>query len=314
MKKLLTSFFALTLSFGVFAQNVSGYVRSENGEGVPFVSIYLKGKNIGITSNIDGHYILPSSILTETNDTLIFSSIGFETQKISVPIFKQRTSAGQTNIVLKTNSILLAEVVIRAKNHKPKDYGLFHLRSAPARYDYLFPSSRVMVFVENTDGTDKIIQTVNIRMSCRDTDRSKHPNKDRKLRVFFYQKTESGFQNIKVADDDILITDFSKIRIRHDVSKYRIPFPKEGIYVGFEWVGETNVIQERSRGREFGLSVTDKAKKPHSWVFIDEKWEQHPVEMYRMAIHNPYYGSDFFNRLHETIIQNSNFQIGITAY
>jgi len=314
MKKLLTSFLALTFSFGIFAQNVSGYIKSESGEGVPFVSIYLKEKNIGIVSNIDGHYILPSTILSETTDTLIFSSIGFETQKISVPLFKQKTSAGQTNIVLKTNSILLTKVVIRAKNHKPKDYGLFHLRPAPARYHYMFPSSRVMVFVENTDDTDKIIQTINIRMSCRDTRRSKHTNKDRKLRVFFYQKTESGFQNIKVADEDILITDFSQIRIRHDVSKYRIPFPKEGIFVGVEWLGETNVIQERSRGREFGLSVTDKAKKPHSWVFIDEKWQQHPLEMYRMAIHNPFYRSEFFNRIHETTIQNSNFQIGITAY
>ncbi|MDR0438191.1 MAG: carboxypeptidase-like regulatory domain-containing protein [Bacteroidales bacterium] len=312
MKKLLTSFFALTLSFGVFAQNVSGYVKSENGEGVPFVSIYLKEKNIGITSNIDGHYILPNSILAETNDTLIFSSIGFETQKISVPLFKQRTSAGKTNIVLKTNSISLPEVVITANAHQPKDYGLFHLQTAHVKFH---GDCKVMVFVENTDDTDKIIRTVNIRFGLGDT------NEIVKYRVFFYQKTEVGFQNIKVADHDIFITDISQQEIRHDVSKYRIPFPKEGIYVGVERIEIANVIRDRSIGKKIGLKGTTKAGKSYSWMF-DEKedeWFLLTLENFEKKVLKE--GESIkkdvpllYRGYVRNLIRRTNFQIGITAY
>lgn len=62
--------------------NVSGrVVSSADGQGIPGVSVLIKGKSIGSVTNIDGDY---SIILPGSDEVLIFSSIGFVTQEVAV--------------------------------------------------------------------------------------------------------------------------------------------------------------------------------------------------------------------------------------
>ncbi len=301
MYRYILLFYLFLTTTTLIAQNISGYVISQNGEAVSFASIYLKNKNIGIISDIHGRYLLPVDILEEIGDTLVFSSIGYEYQKIEVSLFKEKISNGNTNIVLKTNCILLSEIEVAPNIRKTKEYGMFGFRSA----NFIItgkPSAKVMVFIENTDTVNKIIQTVNVRIQ-KDNDKTK------RLRVFFCQKTESGFQNIDVSNEDIFITDFSRSRIRLDVSKYRIPFPEEGIYVGIEWIGDVNTAQRRSR--EIGLSLkttTRGSNMPITWIFQNEIWGQFPLEVISEKELNQIPPN--FRRL----LSNSNAQIGITAH
>ncbi len=69
----------LLVSNVILAQEVNGVVTDETGP-LPGVSIVVKGTTIGTTTNFDGQY----SINAGNGDTLIFSYVGFDTQRIKV--------------------------------------------------------------------------------------------------------------------------------------------------------------------------------------------------------------------------------------
>ena len=56
-------------------RSVSGSVKDINGLPIVGVSIYLKGKKIGTTTDFDGLYKL--NYKSNTNDTLVASFLGF---------------------------------------------------------------------------------------------------------------------------------------------------------------------------------------------------------------------------------------------
>ena len=261
IKQIFLTLF-LASSGSLFAQEITGNVTSETGEGVPFTSIFLRERNIGIVSDINGYYRLPTDILENVGDTLIFSSIGFDTQRFPVAEFAEKVAAGNTDIVLIANYILLSEVVVTPR--QPQDYGFFHIRRG-------FPisitgtSGRFMVFIENTSDAPKLIQTVNVRLTSTNDDGFK-------LRVFFYQKTDDGLQNINVGEN-IFITDLSQTRIQHDVSELHIPFPAEGILMGIEIIGEENVMQERSEPVPISFSGTSRARGVDLYFYDEEDSE-----------------------------------------
>ncbi|MEP7127673.1 MAG: carboxypeptidase-like regulatory domain-containing protein, partial [Chitinophagales bacterium] len=92
----------------IFGQEtvVSGTVTSlENGEPVAFVTIVVKGTNNGASTDLDGKYAIQQ---LSASDTLIFSFVGYATQKIVV---------GEQKVIdvkLKATSQQLDEVVVTA--------------------------------------------------------------------------------------------------------------------------------------------------------------------------------------------------------
>ncbi|GAA4434911.1 TonB-dependent receptor [Ravibacter arvi] len=64
------------------ATEITGTVRSETGEGLPGVSILVKGTSNGTTTDIEGNYTL--EIRDETNATLVFSFVGYVTQELTL--------------------------------------------------------------------------------------------------------------------------------------------------------------------------------------------------------------------------------------
>jgi hypothetical protein len=303
MYKYIFIVFLLLTSTILTAQEITGNVISENGEGVPFANIFLREKNIGIVSDINGHYRLPMDILENASDTLIFSSIGYDTQRFPVVLFAEMVAAGNTDIVLTANYVLLSEVMVTPRT--PQDFGLFHL-SRRFGSSFRFQSSkRIMVFVENTSNVPKIIQTINIRLT------NQNNYGFEKIRVFFYLKNENGFQNVNVGED-IFITDFSQTRIRHDVSELHIPFPIEGIFIGTEIVGEENVMQERLQPLSASFSATTRARgtrvyifdeESESWKYMREGFAEQIEEVPRM-----------FRNMVLNMVVNMAPQIGITAH
>jgi TonB-linked SusC/RagA family outer membrane protein len=86
-----------------FAQlNITGKVTAEDGSGIPGVSVVEKGTTNGTISDDRGVY----AFSIHANATLVFSSIGFETQEVVV--------GDQTtiNVLLKTDIKTLSEVVV----------------------------------------------------------------------------------------------------------------------------------------------------------------------------------------------------------
>ncbi|UON83118.1 TonB-dependent receptor plug domain-containing protein [Dyadobacter chenwenxiniae] len=102
----------MLLTAQVFAQDraVTGKVSAEDGSALPGVNISLKGTNRGTTTNAQGEF----SINAESNSTLVFSFIGFQTQEAAVG------SQTTINISLKNDVSQLQEVVVTALGQERK--------------------------------------------------------------------------------------------------------------------------------------------------------------------------------------------------
>lgn len=103
MSRSLTLLCMLLFCIATYAQRitVSGKVTAR-GEGLPGVTVAVKGSTNGTITSMDGDY----SLQTEPQNTLVFSFIGYETQE--VPINGQKT----INIEMHESSIAIDEVVI----------------------------------------------------------------------------------------------------------------------------------------------------------------------------------------------------------
>lgn len=105
---LASSLAVLLISFSAYAQQVTvkGSVRNQaSKEAVPAVSVVVKGTSQGTYTNADGQFVLSVSKLPVT---LVFSSIGFSDQEVSV------NSLADLSIELKVNESLGQEVVVSA--------------------------------------------------------------------------------------------------------------------------------------------------------------------------------------------------------
>jgi TonB-linked SusC/RagA family outer membrane protein len=101
--KLLFLPVLLLLSFTAFAQAiVSGKVTDDSGQPLPGVTVVIKATVIGTNTDVNGNYRINSS----ANDVLVFSSIGYVKQEVSL---NGRT---QIDIQLKTDTRTLNDVVV----------------------------------------------------------------------------------------------------------------------------------------------------------------------------------------------------------
>ncbi len=92
------------------AQNrqISGRITDRStGQGLPGVTVLVKGTTVGVSTNSDGTYTISAPA---TATTLTFSSIGY------VPIERPIGSSATIDIALATDSKVLNEVVVTAQN------------------------------------------------------------------------------------------------------------------------------------------------------------------------------------------------------
>ncbi|RZJ57587.1 MAG: SusC/RagA family TonB-linked outer membrane protein, partial [Hymenobacter sp.] len=72
------------------AHTVSGKVTAENGEGIPGVTVVVKGTTTGTTTDADGNYTIS---VPNDNSVLVLSSVGYTKQELTVG---NRTSISQS--------------------------------------------------------------------------------------------------------------------------------------------------------------------------------------------------------------------------
>lgn len=81
--KLLLTGILLCFSFTVFAQQtVKGVVKEKTtGEGLPGVTVVVKGTNNGTSTDFDGNFTLNN---VKTGDVLVFTFLGFKTKEVTL--------------------------------------------------------------------------------------------------------------------------------------------------------------------------------------------------------------------------------------
>lgn len=92
-----------TAASQVAAVSISGRVTDEESNGLPGVSVVLKGSLTGASTNSEGSYTIS---VPAANGTLVFSYVGYETQEVAI--------GGRTtvNVQLKADTKSLQEVVV----------------------------------------------------------------------------------------------------------------------------------------------------------------------------------------------------------
>jgi hypothetical protein len=85
-------------------RSLVGKVSNEKGEGLPGVSIIIKGSQRGAVTNTDGSYSL---LVPDGAHTVVFSFVGFRSEEVSVA--EGRTAL---DVVLKVDEKALEEVVV----------------------------------------------------------------------------------------------------------------------------------------------------------------------------------------------------------
>ncbi|HET8839707.1 MAG TPA: carboxypeptidase-like regulatory domain-containing protein [Flavobacteriaceae bacterium] len=120
LPKILFSALLLLCAPFLFAQTVSGtLIDKTSDEGIPFATVQL-GENYGVITNEEGNFSINTENFTE-NDSLVFSSLGYKSQRIALKDFKTDTLYLAKNVeelgqVLLLNKNLSAEEIMAKVN------------------------------------------------------------------------------------------------------------------------------------------------------------------------------------------------------
>jgi len=115
------SLFFILLLFSILgnSQTINGYITNKANNSLASVNISIPNENIGTISNLEGKYNI--EIPANKSVIITYSFIGFETEKIRVPMLKK----GQTyslDIQLKEESTLLNDIIITDQTSRKESF------------------------------------------------------------------------------------------------------------------------------------------------------------------------------------------------
>jgi hypothetical protein len=210
---------------------VTGKIMDENERPIPYVNIGILEKNIGTLSDPDGSFEikLPSSLL---NDSLIFSSIGFETLKFPVNSFAMVSAP--ISIKINSNATVLNEVTVSEKklSKKVARLGWMGGKDGVLPFDTIMGGGAVALLVESPRAPFHI-EKLQVRLMYNSKDTLK-------LRFHVY-----AFDSIKkqpgkelLTREIILIENKRFGWLRFDLSNENILLEEKRVCIGFEWIDE----------------------------------------------------------------------------
>ncbi|MBT1706026.1 TonB-dependent receptor [Chryseosolibacter indicus] len=127
MNRILYLFFFLISTGTILAQtgNVSGSVKTSDGQPASFVNVYLKGANKGTITDTEGNFEITK--VKPGNYTLVASFVGLQTQTQTVDVKDNQTT--EASFTLEEDGQELKEVVISADpSQYVSDYPSISLR------------------------------------------------------------------------------------------------------------------------------------------------------------------------------------------
>ncbi|MBK7938501.1 MAG: carboxypeptidase-like regulatory domain-containing protein [Lewinellaceae bacterium] len=109
MKKICSILFAIFAPFFVLAQ-ISGKVLDENGDPLPFASVYVRNTTNGTAANAEGDYRLP---LDPGTYSIVFQYIGYKQKIEHIPVGNKPV---QLTVRMEPASLEISEVVITTED------------------------------------------------------------------------------------------------------------------------------------------------------------------------------------------------------
>lgn len=192
----------------------------------PFANVYLSNKAVGTYSNNQGVFSLEAT----TEDTIIVSVIGYE--KRSIPV--QELDRLNREIYLTPKHYNLDEITIHADKKVRRNkilLGNSQLKKATTLIAH--SGAEYAVYIPNDLQTEALISEVilNLKSKGRETP---------VFRIHLYavnKETKQPGDDLLNQDLTGMITKSRNIK-KFDLQKYNIVFPKDGVFVGVEWIGK----------------------------------------------------------------------------
>lgn len=177
------------------------------------------------------------SLLVAQNDSLKITCVGYKDS-----IIKYSENLSLSTIELSSNFILLDEVVVK-NTSKGRSYSL---GNASEKKEYSAQGgtkgSVLLLFVPNADSSKRKIIT-KLKYPLRTIDRENEKINKGVVRVRLFSSTDTLiFPQRDLLQENIIHTIplKDKQNLIVDISKYKINFPANGVFVGLEWLGEKN--------------------------------------------------------------------------
>ena len=110
-KTTLTLLFSFIVA--ITSAQITGTVKDDKGETLPFVNIYLEGSSEGTTTNGDGEYVLDvlGSGSSGSSKTVVFQFLGYKTERKEINV---QGSKYTLDVVMTPETTSLDEVVVEA--------------------------------------------------------------------------------------------------------------------------------------------------------------------------------------------------------
>ena len=241
MKKCLT--LLLLFIFTSSYSQISGIIKdSLNKSPIQYANIWIENENIGTTSNLDGTFKI-DGIDNYQNKKLTISILGYQTKTIEIK--------DETEILLNPSLFELNEVSIIDKKNKNKiEIGKFRKSNIALWYSSGNQPTIISKFISSNSEIEKhpFFRTIYINTLCH-TDKAI-------LKLRFLEVGKDGSPGNDL-NNEIIIFDVLKgnRKTKIDVEKYDILFPKEGVFIAFEWI------------------ITNQNKFEHSYTVAEEDYK-----------------------------------------
>ena len=216
---------------------VGKVVDAKTKQPIPFVNIGLFEKNIGTLSDPDGSFelLLPPEI---SSDSVIFSAITYERQKIPISSIKSIT------IELKSSGQLLKEVTVVGKKNRSKvtRLGWMGGKDGVLPFDTIQGGGAIALLVE-APSVPYQMEKLQVRLLY-------NSKKELTLRLHIF-----SFDSLRQIPGEDLLTREIILKeskrfgwLRFDLSDYRILLDQKKFFIGFEWIDTRETRNALSKG------------------------------------------------------------------
>lgn len=149
-KLILTTLVSLFITSTALGQGIRGTIKTDDGETLPFASIYVKRVGTGTSSNLDGFYELR---LASGTYEIVFQYMGYATQVSTVKI----GSGFETiNVSMSPQVINLTTVTVTGKSEDPS-YTIMRKAIAKAKYHLVqYDNYSAEVYMKGTGEVTKV--------------------------------------------------------------------------------------------------------------------------------------------------------------
>jgi hypothetical protein len=267
MRQLLFIISFLSFYVSGFSQEIiiqGKVIDSVTNTGLSYVNIGIANKGVGTVSDKDGIFKLKLNEKITSNDTILFSFIGYETKKVLVSSLRNKNAT----LLLEPKTTLLSEVVIKPKKSKLKKIG----RSSAG----LGLMSMDFYSYYEKDIDDRLSKEMGMKLElgkdCRIKDLNFHIKanqfKSLKFRVNFY-KIKNGLPSELIVNKNIIfeVKDCFLGWFKVDLEPYNICFEKEtkDIAVTIQWI-ESTKMNEKSKYFDISAAIS-----PFNTLYFREK-------------------------------------------